>query len=699
MKTFKENLSVLLCVVFALGSVALGGNGLAEMLTISAKAETLEGNYGKNLTWKFTDDTLTISGTGDMEMCSGYDAPWALRSNDIKNVIIGNSVTSYCKNAFSLCYGIESFTIGDGIKNISDNAFGNKKSLETVIIGNGVESIGDDAFYNCTKLENVTIGCFVTSIGDRAFYGCKLNNVTIPDSVISIGDEAFYGYEHNSVSIGKNLCSIGDNAFGRVSSFNVTSAENNTYSSDEFGVLFNRDKTEIILYPTANTREEYIIPYSVTSIGDKSFYSCNNLTNIIIPDSVTSIGNESFCSCNNLTNIIIPDNVTSIGEEAFMGCRGLQSVKLPDGITNINYRVFYDCRNLGGDLVIPDKVTSIGNGAFEYCSYFDTVELPVSVASVGNSAFYQCGVGIVRYAGTREQKSEISIGSRNDNLKNTRWEYEYIPSNMYVVTFVNEDGTELQSSEWEYNTTPAYSGKTPEKEADAQNTYEFAGWDPKIVPVTEATVYTATFTAIPVPAAIVKLVPTNANSTALVERDGVVETNVTIAAADYPYGVDSVIAPFSDVYGEYSSEDYAKWYVTGIPVNTREANLGNYVTVTGGGSFELENTFGNGRVGTGNVIVVKDADGNVVEKFTIVIYGDLDGNGVITNDDMIMAESELNDGRVWSSGAGKVDYIIKAADLTQNGRYTNDDRVELEKYLNNKATYDVDQALGYVDKI
>ena len=161
----------------------------------------------------------------------------------------------------------------------------------------------------------------VTSIGYCAFIECtNLKEITIPDSVTSIGYGAFaYCVVLTSITVDKN---------------------NANYSSDEYGVLFNKDKTELIQYPTGNSRTSYIIPDSVTSIGELAFYCCTSLTEITIPDSVKSIGDAAFGICTNLKEITISDSVTSIGAGAFVYCDSLTEVTIPANVTEIGANAF-----------------------------------------------------------------------------------------------------------------------------------------------------------------------------------------------------------------------------------------------------------------------------------------------------------------------------------------------------------------------
>ena len=213
---------------------------------------------------------------------------------------------------------------------IKDGSFADLK-IKSVVIPNSVTSIDVRAFSGCTSLTSVTIPNNVTSIGDSAFSGCRsLTSVTIPNSVTSIGDSAFSGCRSlTSVTIPNGVTSIGDSAVhGCTSLTSINVAENNNRYASIDGVLFNKDYTVLVQYPTCKEDAEYTIPNSVTSIGYAAFCFSASLTSVTIPNSVTSIGNYAFFHCTNLTSVTIPDSVTNIGGDAFEDCTSLTSVTL-----------------------------------------------------------------------------------------------------------------------------------------------------------------------------------------------------------------------------------------------------------------------------------------------------------------------------------------------------------------------------------
>ena len=127
----------------------------------------------------------------------------------------------------------------------------------------------------------------------------------------------------------------------------------------------------------------------VTSIGERAFESCEDLSSITIPNSVTSIEYFAFYRCLSLTNITIPNSVTSIGDLAFRECTSLASITIPDSVTSIGDDAFAGCTSLSS-ITIGNSVTSIGNSAFSQCTSLTSITIPNSVTSIGNSAFAGC---------------------------------------------------------------------------------------------------------------------------------------------------------------------------------------------------------------------------------------------------------------------------------------------------------------------
>jgi len=274
------------------------------------------------------------------------------------------------------------------VNSIGDMAFETCGILSSVTIPNSVTSIGIGAFRSCDKLSSVTIGSNVTSIGHGAFQYCSgLISVTIPSSVSSIGDYAF--------AYCSGLTSI------------YVDSENPNYSSEN-GVLFNKDKTTLVVYP-GGKRGTYIIPNSVIYIGDYAFYGCPSLDSVAIPNSVTSIGVGAFFYCG-LTSVTIPNSVTSIGNMAFRDCKILTSIEIPNSVTNFGDYVFSGCINLPvenniryadtylvgavdkslSSYSIKEETRWIGVGAFRYCNNMTSVTIPDNVTNIGTQAFADC---------------------------------------------------------------------------------------------------------------------------------------------------------------------------------------------------------------------------------------------------------------------------------------------------------------------
>ena len=121
-----------------------------------------------------------------------------------------------------------------------------------------------------------------------------------------------------SITIPKSVSNMGGGVF-RCSDSLVNVDKDNKYFSSENGILFNKDKSELMYYPNKKNEETYTIPNSVTYISSSAF--CNNCTlkSIIIPDSVTFIDSYAFSYCN-LTSITILASVNRIEDFAFDGC-------------------------------------------------------------------------------------------------------------------------------------------------------------------------------------------------------------------------------------------------------------------------------------------------------------------------------------------------------------------------------------------
>ena len=278
---------------------------------------------------------------------------------------------------------IETYVIPSSVTSIDDWAFYGCYSLSEIVISSSVTSIGDSAFSWCLSLSEIVIPSSVTSIGKGAFSSCShLSEIVIPSSVTSIGDWAFsYCFSLKYISIPKSVISLNGNPFAEWNGKLECLSPNFVYEDD---ILFNKDRSRIISFRNQNI-ESYVIPSSVTSIGDSAFSCCRSLSEIVIPSSVTSIGDGAFYGCNSLSEIVIPSSVTSIGDGAFYGCNSLSEIVIPSSVTSIGDSAFSSCNSLS-EIVIPSSVASIGKGAFYNCKFPDNLKQEL-ISRFGNRIF------------------------------------------------------------------------------------------------------------------------------------------------------------------------------------------------------------------------------------------------------------------------------------------------------------------------
>ena len=210
----------------------------------------------------------------------------------------------------------------------------------------------------------------VTNINSWVFHYCEnLVNIEIPSTITEI-----------------NLSTLSYRNMKKLT--NITVASDNPSYSSAGGVLYNKNKTEILRVP-AGIKGHFEIPKSVTTIGKYAFCHCSGLTSITIPNTVTTIKDEAFYDCSNLTSIIIPESVTTIENKAFSGCFNLTNITIPESVTTIGEYAFSNCSSLTS-ITIPNTVTSIGKYAFSNCSSLTSITIPNTVTSIGNDAFLNC---------------------------------------------------------------------------------------------------------------------------------------------------------------------------------------------------------------------------------------------------------------------------------------------------------------------
>lgn len=306
-------------------------------------------------------------------------APWGIYKDKILTVEIGDGVSSIGSHAFFNCDQIIFVEIGENVYSIGDSAFSDCTSLQSVSIPDGsICSISPRAFENCVSLESITLptGKYEYDIQHYTFLNCTgLKNITFGENVRGIRESSFQGCSSlESIAFPKNITGIAASAFkdctslwdiqflhghedpigidphafvGMTSNVYLTLPDSacivcdchavseespvaesciagffvedsHKFYQDVGEILFSKDCSELICYPSGRNASYYTIPDNTRIIRENAFIGETDLTRITIPVSVTTI-DSAFEGCCKLENITFEGNAPQISDRAFVG--------------------------------------------------------------------------------------------------------------------------------------------------------------------------------------------------------------------------------------------------------------------------------------------------------------------------------------------------------------------------------------------
>ncbi|MCL2685109.1 MAG: leucine-rich repeat protein [Candidatus Bathyarchaeota archaeon] len=208
------------------------------------------------------------------------------------------------------------FIIPNSVTHIRASAFANWTDLTKITIPNSVVDIGSNAFAGCTNLSSITLPNSVVDIGSNAFAGCtNLSSITLPNSINTIKAGLFMKCNNiQNIVIPKSVHIIEERAFEGCNKCIFYVEENNPCFYSDGKIIFNKNKTSIISFPTASGN--VIIPDSIDKVDDYAFSQCHELSQITFLGTI-SLGNNVFNGCTKLAHVVFSDTTTQIERHSF----------------------------------------------------------------------------------------------------------------------------------------------------------------------------------------------------------------------------------------------------------------------------------------------------------------------------------------------------------------------------------------------
>lgn len=243
-----------------------------------------------------------------------------------------------------------------------------------------VTAIREFAFNCDEKLEEIRISSSVTEIEPLAFYTCRALKRIIVD-------------EDNP-----NYCDID-------------------------GVLYNKDKTEVICYPMNHAqylREKYGYKEEIRADNENYEQYKTDVLTYVVPSTVTTVTELAFNYCQ-ITDIYLPEGLVKIDTLGFFKSDFLENIYSYKSETETNNTEYSSDEDLGTVYSsLPDGLEFIGSDAFSYCKKLGYMYIPSSVTHIGHHAFYDCvykedgkliGIDVMNVAADEDTFSKTECGN------------------------------------------------------------------------------------------------------------------------------------------------------------------------------------------------------------------------------------------------------------------------------------------------
>lgn len=323
-------------------------------------------------------------------------------SYSIKTFYMPKYATSIGQSAFENAKNMAEFHCNATVQSVGELAFYNCMAMESIELPDCCSTFGEMVFYVCPKLKSVKLPSSLTTIPFATFYFCEsLPEITLPEGVKNIENLAFHNCKSlTTVNIPVATYKISSTAFGyceKLSALNVDAA--NSDYCDQDGVLFNKNKTRLILYPVGKEQARYEVPEGTQIIGEQAMSNAP-FKELVLPEGLTTILSEGVGYNKQLERVTIPASLAST-DKVFYMCPAMLEWQVAEGcpvysdidgvLCNADgtMLLMYPKGRNDEEYTVPGQVKEIGEEAF-YGAQLHSVTLSEGVETVGTNAFAMC---------------------------------------------------------------------------------------------------------------------------------------------------------------------------------------------------------------------------------------------------------------------------------------------------------------------